>query len=145
MASWWTSHTGLRQHSTAPNGAKKKYTDVTPTLITYRLLSINTQQADRPQPHRQIGQILTTLGANLSTRFTQVPESQCVPACPRFRKDSASCASAFITTKSAAEKCMQAAFSHQDVQRRVTYIHWFVVAPQASENRKNCIYPLYVR
>lgn len=36
---------------------------------------------------------------------------------------------------------MQAAFSHQDVQRKVMYIHWFVIAPQASESRKTVYTP----
>lgn len=35
---------------------------------------------------------------------------------------------------------MEAAFSHQEVQRKVMYIHWFVIAPQASENKKDFMY-----
>lgn len=43
------------------------------------------------------------------------------------------------TTTSAAEKCMQAAFSPQDVQRNMMYIHWLVFETRENRNTTSCV------
>lgn len=46
----WSSHTGLRQHNAAPNGAMQKYTETSHQHWSHRLFSKTNRQADRPKP-----------------------------------------------------------------------------------------------